>query len=402
MNKASITVLIGHKQISWVWLILVSLGYSPLVWSAADPSDLLQPFVSESLTYDSNLYRISPIGQLGPQLKMDDFINSASVGGRIHKALGRQIFDLDLQLADNRFVANKLLNNVSTKDSAVWNWQAGHNWSGKLGADYGKSLAGFANSQFFALDMLDTTVYNFDLRYQVNSNWRLDSGLRRIATTHSAVSRQNQNIEAQTASAGVTFLTSSNNSAGLEYSHTEAQFPSRQLSFGVGAIDIAYQENLARVLFKYDYSPKLHLEGQAGYLIHSNPNVSARDYQGNIWRVSTNWMPTVKTLVAVAAWHELTSYAELASNFYVSEGVSISPSWNVTNKIMLSGQARMESQDHSGLRQDNLFSSQVSASYMPARFADLNLAYQFYQRDSNRQLFSYVGDSVTATVRLKF
>lgn len=406
MQSLPAKALARNKLNSWgrflLWMKLLLFIYSPSAWSVADAGDLLQPFISESLTYDNNLFRISEDRQLGSQLKTGDFINNASVGGRIHKALSRQIFDLDLQVDDNRYAANKQLDNVSTKDSAVWRWQVGHGWSGKLGADYSRSLAGFANTQFFSLDLLDRPEYYFDIRYQLNSNFRFDAGWRKSDTTHSAATRQSQNIESQTSHGGVTFSTSRGNSLSVEYAHTDARFPLRQLSFGVGAVDIAYQENLARVLFKYDYSPKLHFEGQAGYLIRSHPNLPQTDYQGEIWRIGMDWAPTAKTLVAVSTWHELAAFSELASNYYISEGVSFTPSWSITNKIVLSGQARIETQDHSGVRKDKLFSSQVGVSYTPVHCAELNLAYQFYQRDSDRQFYSYVGDSVTATVRLKF
>ena len=406
MQSLPVKTLGRNKLNCWgrclLWMQLLLFIYSPSAWAAADADDLLQAFVSESLTYDNNLYRISKDRQLGPQMEMGDFINNASAGGRIHKTLSRQIFDLDLQVDDNRYAANKQLDNVSTKDSAVWRWQVGQDWSGKLGAEYSRSLAGFANTQFFALDLLDRPAYYFDIRYQLNSNLRFDAGWRKSDTTHSADARKNQNIEAQTSHGGVTFLTSSGNSLGVEYAHTDARFPLRQLSFDVGASDIAYQENLARALFKYDFSAKLHFDGQVGYLIRSHPNLSQTDYQGEIWRIGMSWIPTAKTLVAVSTWHELAAFAELASSYYISEGVSFTPSWSITNKIVLSGQVRAETQDHSGLRKDELFSSQVGVIYTPVNCAELNLAYQFYQRDSNRQFYSYVGDSVTATVRLKF
>jgi len=396
----------GNKPNSWgrflLWMSLLLFIYSPSAWPVADAGDLLQPFINESLTYDNNLFRISEDRQLGSPLKTGDFINTASVGGRIHKALSRQIFDLDLQVDDNRYAANNQLDNVSTKDSAVWRWQLGHGWSGKLGANYSRSLAGFANTQFFSLDLLDRPEYYFDVRYQLNSNLRFDAGWRKSDTSHSAATRQNQNIESQTSHGGLTFLTSRGNSLGVEYAHTDARFPLRELSFGPGAADIAYQENLARAMFRYDYSPKLRFDGQVGYLIRSHPNLPQTDYQGEIWRIGMNWAPTAKTLVAVSTWHELAAFSELASNYYISEGVSFTPSWNVTNKIALSGQVRVETQDHSGVRKDELFSSQVGISYTPVHYAELNLAYQFYQRDSDRQFYSYAGDSVTATVRLKF
>lgn len=403
MASSSTDTLCKHQiKIHTVSLWLGLFLYSPFVWSISDADDLLQPFVSESLTYDSNLYRSSALTPL-----TDDFINRATAGILIHKTFSRQVFNVNIKADDNRYYTSQILDHVSTENSAVWNWRVTDEWSGKLGTEYNRSLAGFANTQFLSPDILEQPASYFDATYQLNSNWRLNGGWRMTDTLHSAVSRQNQNTESQIFRGGVTFLTSRGDSIGSEYSHTETEFNRRQLSSNA---DIAYQENTSKILINYNYSPKLHFDGHGGYMFRSHQNLLKLDFQGVIWRINMGWAPTVKTVFMVSSWHELTSFIELASNYYVSEGVSLAPRWAVTEKISLSGQVRMETQDHmangvkssSDLRKDELLSSQISTSYMFAHSAELNLAYQFYQRDSNRQSFTYVGDSVTATIQLKF
>lgn len=400
-----------------------SCGALLVLWAASsaqaayDPEDLFQPFVSDTFSYDNNVYRLSPEAGdpklfLGPDASKDDYINQASVGGRVHKALGRQILDVDLQFSEHQYARNTKLDHASTRDSAIWNWALGQPWSGRVGADYSKSLAGFANTRFFSADLLTQTGYFFDARYELNPRWSLDGGVRRSSTEHSAEARQTQNIDTQTVRGGLVYLTPRKDSLGLEYRHVDAQFPDRPLLFSLAAQDNVYSEDVASFAIKYNYSPKTRLEGSAGYLQRSHPHLDFRDFSGEIWRMSLFWTPTAKTQLNVSSWHEITAYAELASNFFVSEGVSLSPVWLPTEKLALSAQLRWETQDHTGgngaalpgvpLRLDELFSAQAGVTYTPVRFAEISLSYAYSQRESNRLFFSYRDDTLNAAVKLNF
>jgi exopolysaccharide biosynthesis operon protein EpsL len=393
------------------------LGFSAAAGASADPDDLFQPFVSDTFLYDNNVYRLSPEAGdpqlfLGPEASKDDYINQASVGGRLHKAFGKQVLDVDLRYSDHQYAKNAVLDHTSTKDSAVWKWALGESWSGRAGADFERSLAGFANTLFFAPDLLDQTGYFFDGRYLINPRWSLEGGVRWAETEHSAELRQNQNIETQTVKGALVYQTPSSNSLGLEYRHVDAEFPDRPLVLSLAAQDNVYQEDVFSFSVKYNPSPKTRLEGSAGYLQRSHPHLDFRDFSGEIWRMSLVWSPTAKTLLSVSGWHEITAFAELASNYYVSEGVSLSPAWKPTEKLVLSAQIRWETQDYTGgtgaaipgvpLRLDELFSAAAGVTYSPARFADIDLAYQFSQRESNRLFFSYEDEIFSAMVKLKF
>jgi exopolysaccharide biosynthesis operon protein EpsL len=389
--------------------------------ASPDLEDFLQLFVSDSFTYDDNIFRLSPEAGnpklfLGPDASKADYINQASVGGRVHKALGRQVLDVDLHFSEHQYARNSKLDHASTKDSAIWKWALGQPWSGRVGADYSKSLAGFANTQFFSADFLTQTGYFFDARYQLNPHWSLNGGFRWSETQHSAASRQTQNIDTQTARGGIIYQTPRQDSLGLEYRHVDAQFSDRPppllFTSASGAVDNAYSEDVASFILKYNFSPKTRFEGSAGYLQRTNPHLSFRDFNGEIWRMSLLWTPTAKTQLGVSSWHEITAFAELASNFFVSEGVSLSPVWMPTEKLALSAQLRWETQDHAGgngaalpglpLRLDELFSVQAGVTYAPARFAEIGLTYQFSQRESNRRFFSFDDNMLNTTIKLKF
>lgn len=385
--------------------------------ASTDPDDLFQPFVSDSFLYDDNVYRLSPEAGdpklfLGPDASKADYINQASVGGRVHKALGRQVLDVDLQFSEHQYARNSKLDHASTQDSAIWKWALGQPWSGRVGADYSKSLAGFANTQFFSADLLAQTSYFFDARYQLNPRWSLDGGVRWSETHHSAEPRRTQNIETQTVRGGLVYQTPRNDSLGLEYRHVDGQFPDRPLLFTPSAQDNAFSEDVASFILKYSYSPKTRFEGSAGYLQRTHPHLSFRDFNGEIWRMSLFWTPTAQTQLNVSGWHEIRAFTELVSNFFVSEGVSLSPVWMPSEKLAFSAQIRWETQDHTvgngvevpglPLRLDELFSAQAAVMYTPVRFAEIGLTYQFSQRESNRRFFSYDDNMLNTMIKLKF
>lgn len=388
----------------------LSLGIflnAPFAWSATSPYDFLNPVLTESLTYDDNVFRVSSPSMLRKESQMADFINRASATVNVNNTFGRQIVDLNLQVDDNYYFSNTSLNHISTQDSAVLKWHLTDKLFGKLGADFNRSLAGFANTQFLSADILSSSSYYFDSSYQLNSNWRFDAGVKESQTMHSAASRTNQNTNSQTIHAGITFMTASANSIGIDYSFRNSEFPNRPLN---SRYDNAFQENFGKILLKYNYSPKLNFEAQAGYKFRNYQHLSKLDFHGEVWRITATYSPTTRTLLTLSGWHEPTSFIELESNYYISEGVSFSPSWFVTEKIVLSGQVKMESQNRASngvasslaLRNDELFSAGLNINYNINNFSKLGLAYQFYQRDSNRKFYGYVDDTIMATFQFKF
>ena len=397
------------SQISLIFL-LIGMCCASHVSFAANYADLFNPTFNESLTYDDNIYRVSAPSMLGKDSEMSDFINRASATVNLHNNFGQQMFDVNLQVDDNHYFFNKALNHISTEDSAILKWKITDRFFGKLGAEFNRSLAGFANTQFLSADILSSPSYYFDSSYQLNSSWRFDAGFRETQTLHSAASRNGQNTDSQIMNTGVTFLTSSGNSIGANYSLNNSQFPNRTLS---SVADTAFQENTAKMLLKYNYSPKSKFEGEAGYKFRKFEHLSNLDFDGEIWRIKATYLPTVKTTFTLSVFHEPTSFVELVSNYYVSQGVMLSSNRLITEKITVSGQIKMENQKHTGnsaskenasilLRNDNLYTVGSNLNYNMNSFTDLSLAYQFGQRSSNRQNYNYLDNSLTATIRLNF
>lgn len=398
-------------------------GFTTPASATPAPDDKFESFVSETIFYDDNVFRLSKdiVNHLhtilGPLLNRDDYINRVSGGAHIHYPFGRQFFDANFQIDDNRFAHNPSLNHTSVKGVAAMRWVMGHRWTGKFGADYSQSMIGFANSSFYGktsfygLDLLKTTGQFVDIRFQLNPRWAVFGGIRWSDIAHSATQRAIYDFHSTSNNVGLSYQTPVGNSLGVESQHTDAQYLHGQ-SLLLSLQDAAYAENSTNLLIKYRFGEKNQLESSVGYMERKHPRFGFRNFAGEVWRTDLVLAPTAKAKIAVSSWRQLNAYADLDSSYYVSEGYSVTPTLALTAKTQLSAKLSEETRNFTGnaavdsfglsQRKDTVRSFQLIATYAPLRFSDLALTYSHDIRKSNRQFFSYVDNSLSATVTLKF
>lgn len=391
-------------------LTLLLSGAQALSQAQEDRNDI-DFTLGETLSYDNNLYRL-PSGvsdldsAIGPGARREDYISKTSLGASAHWLLGRQSFDLGARADDNRFRYNDDLNHVAGNGRAVWNWVLGHAWSGRVGAVYDRSLAAFANNRYLGKDMLTSTDYFAEARAQLTPRWSATGALHGSRAEHSADARDVENLRSTTASAGLTYETPRLNAYGVSYRYTDAHFPDAS-----STDDRDYTETAPKVWLKYRFSAKTDVDVQLGYLHRNYPDTGIGDFSGEFWRGTLNWMPTVKTQLALSGWHELQAYLEAGSDYFVSEGFSVTPAWLPTDRWKVMLQYSYDRQRFIGStatlpgqprRRDTVRSRSLSVSYAPLRWFDLGLSWRKDDRDSNRELLDYDDDSVSLGVTAKF
>jgi hypothetical protein len=141
------------------------------------------------------------------------------------------------------------------------------------------------------------------------------------------------------------------------------------------------------------------------------PNAAIGNFTGATGRGTLNWHPGAKTAVAITGWRDLNAYIDAQSNYFVTRGASITPSWAPTEKITTSVAVSWERQNYIGsnptvaagpARLDTVKSVQASATYMPSRALELDISYRREQRDSNQASLTYVDNLAVLGVRLTF
>jgi hypothetical protein len=378
-----------------------------------DSPSSIEFFVADQFTYDDNLYRL-PLGVdvttvAGPIATRADSFNSVSLGGNGRWFSDIQAVSLDFLADDNRFIHNDSLDNVSGKGNLEWDWQLGTYWSGQVGVSYLRELANFADTGFYSRDVVQREDYFGTVRYQVGPHWALYGGFIGADTSQTAVPEQPFDFRSKAGTAGIEFATSSSNTVGLEYRYTNANFPQEFLLNGA-PFNSDYDEQTTRILLKYVVSAATELDASAGYLKRDYPESRFATFSGDIWRAAVQWQPTDQVQLVLMGWRQLLAYVDAESDYFVSNGVSLAPTWIATQKLKLSLTIFRENHDYIGSspstiafvsRRDKLTSAQGGLIYAPKNSLIFNLTGRYDKRESNQARFQFDETLATASVTYK-
>jgi len=386
-------------------------------------ADWITPFVQYQYTYDNNLFRLpaSPadyvhllgVAAISPGISLEDHLNTGSAGVDGHWVISQQSVDYDLQIDENRFVRNTDLNNTSGTGKATWNWSLASDLTGQLGANYTRSLAGFSDSFYFSRDIIDRQEYFANGRYQIGPRWAVYGTLDDSYIKNQGAGLEFNDLDLETGKVGVEMATSQANTIGAEYRFTHGRYPYQDgATLNGNPFDPYYNENSGVFLIKYAPTDKTTFNGDAGYLQRSypdNPGVGA--FSGDIWHLKFLWQATEKTSLSVTASRDLQAYLYAQSDYFVQDGVAVSPVWMQTDKITWVAVVVWYKQDYIessfsnivvGPRRDTLSAEQGGIQYTPLRSLVLTLTYRHEQRRSNQAQFGYDDNLANAGVKFKF
>jgi hypothetical protein len=365
--------------------------------------------VGDQFTYDDNLYRIPPsfspvVSTLTPNATRGDQINTVSGGATGQWLVGRQNIDFSLRADYSRFVHNTALNNTGGDGTLTWNWLVGPYFSGQVGAEFNRALASFAETRFLGRDLVDIKTYFGKATFQVGPHWAIVGGARENDITHGAPAAAFNNFKTRSGNAGMEFTMGVSDSIGLEYQYTKGLYPSNY-TFDNLPFDRDFKEDIYRGTIKYAITEKFNVDAYAGYMKHTLPaqNILPTsifgNFSGDIWRATFNWLPTEKTQLGFAGWRELHAYLVDASNYFISNGFSVSPTWKPTEKITVDFIASHEKLDFvaiqsvlgllAPLRFDGVTAEQINVFYVPHDRWTLNLFFRNEHRTSNQPIAAY-------------
>ena len=385
--------------------------------------DWLHPFVAYQYTYDDDLFRVPSasnypaVNQLiPPGTSKADSINTGSAGVDGHWSLSQQSVDYGLEVDENRFIHNTDLNNTSGLAHAVWNWAVASEFSGQLGGNYSRSLAGFSDSFFFQRDIIDRQEYFANGRYQIGPRWavygNIDESYTKNIAAQDAESFNDLNL--QTGKVGVEVATSQANTLGAEYRFTHGHYPYQAAPApGEQLFDPDYNENSGVVLVKYALTDKTVLNADGGYLRRNYPNSPGIGaFSGDIWHVKVQWQATDKTSVALTGSRDLQAYLYAQSDYFVQTGAAVQPVWVESEKLTWVMVASWYKQDYisssfsqvllGAPRNDTLSAQQAGLQYTPFNSLVFTFTYRHELRISNQRQFGYNDSIASAGVKFKF
>jgi exopolysaccharide biosynthesis operon protein EpsL len=381
--------------------------------------DQLIAYVGDTETYDDNIFRLPPnvdvATLVGPDASKGDRINSPSAGLDGQWSKGRQIVEVSLRLQDNLFSKNTDLNNVSTSDRVAWNWAVSDLFSGQLGADYQRNLASFVNSTVFGHNIYQRSEYFATGRYQIGPRWDVYGGVMNAQSSLDQQALKVNDTRQKYVDAGVELVTNADDSVALDYRYNDSRYPNGVVLNG-SSFDPDFREDRAQIMVKRVLSDKTTLNANFGYQKRDYANTAIGSFKGPIWRGAVGWDPTEKTLLIFTVWRELQAYLTDETNYYRGTGVSIAPTWNVSEKISVTGIASRESQVYIGSgvvdtvinpesslgRKDNVTALEAGVHYLPIKALSFDLTYRHEQRTSNQELRLYTDQLATLQARFLF
>ncbi len=385
------------------------------------PGETYDVFAAEQYTYDSNLFRLPSqqsylFSLVGPYATRDEQIDTTSVGLDGRWTVSRQEVDVNLRADENHYQRNTDLNNLSSNDRAAWLWHIGDPLSGEVGAIYYRGIASFVNSNVFTLNIVNSTEIFGTARYQIGPRWVVYGGVMDDQVDLSAALSKTNNNHLRAVDLGTEYswykdaATNKKDAFGWDYRFTDTRFPEADVVRG-NASNTDYREDLERFQFKYALYSKLNFQGYGGYLKRDYVYQTGESFSGDIWNASLDWQTTGTTELSLNAWRRLQAYLTAQSDYFVSEGISLSPVWVHSSQITVTLQLSHDDQDYIrtsspsnslGQRRDVVNAEQVSVSYRPLRLLSADLSFRHEARESNLYRYSYHDQLAFATVTLQF
>ena len=359
---------------------------------------VLQPYASYGLTADDNILRIrdntDPISLLRSPVLHNAFITGnlfdfshRFTGGLIfEKEISRQRLSANFNWTHNRFEKFDFMNNNLKSANGNWNWFLGNRLEGNMGASYIQSLMPLTFQP--GLRAIRTEQIQFiNGAWHFHPSWRLngeythyDLNVNSSVEVMRFLARTEDRFEG-----GIDYVTASKNTIGILFRNVLGNFtnPPRQSS----NFDYDQKEVLTKI--NWIVSAKSRFLWTGGWVERKNDgNIQSDgrtqfderaqlDFSGFNARLAYTWQPTDKLGLTINGWRQTGSPQNLTASFSLNTGVSVIPSWNITEKIRFEGDLSYETRNFKRLNPSNP-ESELLGQHNTFRNAAVKLIYNPY------------------------
>ena len=383
LNKISkISQLFFIKKITIILLIILNF---PL-YSLADERDPLSAIAGVSREYDNNLFLLE-------SNKQSDRISKAYAGIQLDKLYSLQRFKVNYTLNASRYQKNTRLNFNSHNYDAAWLWSLTPRLTGKLYADRKESLNSFQDFRVFNPSTIRnirvSQTQHFEADYSPYGVWHFLGGFTRNEARNSESFIQQDNLSSIALDAGVRYDFRSGSSILLMAHKRNGDFERKTPDFA-SLLDTGFSEKEAEARLTWLLSGHSRLNVRTAYLRRNHDNFSQRDYSGMVGSLDYLWVPTGKLQLGVSANSVLASFWNIDSSYTRENTLSISPVYNINNKIRLNGFAGISERRFLGdglvpstNRLDKARNFSAGIDWTPWRNLTLGADLRYSKRDSN-------------------
>ena len=402
---------VSKKVFIWCLLALFTI-LIPILVKAEGIIDI-KPYVSVGINYDDNLFRFSSPEQAKAALgssDASDVMSRLDFGVLVNLRLSRQLVSLSSSLSENKFDRFDNLDNRGKANSLRWDWRLGNNFYGELSASENEAIAGFNETRNAVKNLRIVERQFASINWNFKPDWTIYASREQVALDNESASSRVLNREDEVVEGGVRFQSPLNTQLGLAYRIADSTFPNRdgpiKLVFG----DASSQKE-AIVTAAWLPGAKTKISTRLSHVNLKRNISSARDFSGFSQRIGLNYQATDKVNLDFAAYQVVSPVDDVVSTYVKSKGVDISPTWNITSKVALSGNLAYSENTYLGSagistnnqeRQDESMQAGLTLFYTPTQKSLVQLQYQGEKRTSNLVNADYKFNNINFLFRYSF
>ena len=394
-------------------------AFAPATTAFALWDDRLELFVSQTITRDDNVFRISesldPAVVLGSSSKGDTY-STTSLGFNLDAPVSRQRLQARLAWNITRYERFTVLNLDDGHDGRVaWLWRVGNDLDGRLEYSDTRALASLANTRsgvlFGTPNVLATRRALFNGAYLVTPRWRLRGDVSRLRQSNELPALQVNDVTIDDAGLTLSYVTPANNEAGLRAQVEDGQFPSRQPVAGT-LVDNSYRQQRIAAVADWAVTAQSRIAARAGWVSRDHAELPQRDVDGATYYAAFDWKPTGKLALAAVAQRDIVPLDDIYSQSVKVKGVALRASLALTEKLGLSASGEYSHRDYLAdpalllgvvsPRSDTVRAAAAVASYRPARLVTLQMGLRRETRSSTVAFGDYAANIFNVGVRIGF
>lgn len=410
------TITLSLFRVAAVATLIGAIGSVGQARAEFTDGDVVKFTAGAGVAYDDNVFRlpngVNPDARTGSTAR-GDTIFTLNAGVAVNKDVSRQNFVLGADIVQGLYVEHNSFDYTLYNFGGVWNWQVGNKFGGTIGYSQNQYPNSFLDVRSFEQNKRTIGIPEVSAGYQFLPDWELRASYKFVDITNSTEAFRLSNLEMNVYEGAVRYTTRFGNLVDLYYRYTSGTRPNVTIPV---PLDRDWNQNDVGVnVARWEFSGRSKFSGFLGYTNRSYPLFPQRDFSGPTWNFTYIYLPTTATAVNLSFYRLIGAFTDVTTNYIVTTGVLLRPTWQVTGRIGLGLTASYMNRDYKGdpgiltpgtpgfeKRQDDLTLLGVEATYAILRNLKGTLYYRWQKRDSNRQGFDFNDNTVGAGVEWTF
>lgn len=395
-------------------LLAVCLATGLPAAARADSYDTFNASVGVSRMRDSNLFRQAP-GR-----EESDELSSTSVALSLSKPYGLQRFALDATLIDYRYDNNDYLNFLAKNYNAAWNWSLTPRFHGTLSSGRAEAQNSFVDYQPATPELRRNLRRNdtqrFAAEWEVSGGLHVLGGLNRSTQTNSQTFFQQSGYELTNRELGLKYLWRAGTYLQLLHRQGDGEYKERQfVPFSIlpapfnPQIDNSFRQTETEARFFVPLTGKTAATARLGRLAREHRHFQQRDFAAYVGHLDFQWQPTAKLSLSASLRRDIAAYQDFASSYYLADGFTFQPAWEITPKTALRLRFDQERRRYDGAivaggpeRSDTIRSARLALDWSPRRWGSLSASIQRDSRDSGLSGLDYRSTMISLAAQISF